>query len=624
MHTIKAILFSITGVILCILTCGRAFANEPEMNEQSAGMSVEAGVKALCNEPCLSESGEPADTASDFGAFAAWMKSHARTGGKLKLTGDLVVEGNWMFTGWYSDPLPICEIDAGDHTIYVGEGQSLTLNPYVSVSGLGGGNGIFHVEKGGRLELFSIAVNAADGYAVYQEEGSVFTYGSMHMPGTPDFSWEGGIHFAEKPVVSSQGTIKAPENIPVVVVQKGEQPDYGLLPTIDPVTWNYQGKEEKRDIPVLWDTKTQEEALACGERCVLTGSHGSEVVTFEAPVCIVAFQQEGCPVFLNGWVSRSLRGKILNVNLNFNLHDPDSGYRLEYSYDGREWEEIADADIHQDLTHVNFFWEPDMELETLYFSLTEQTEAGTKYSDIAVLDKSSSLLKGDALGGRGGETLPGDPDDATLPPAGTIEPSPDPTAPPGPAVTGPSPEIQAPVTPPASSVPPVSAVPPASPAPPVSAVPPVSPAPPVSAVPPVSSTPDASAEPNPTAAPEQPDADASPSIRKKKGEGKVGAAAWPSDKEEPEGTDDGGAVLDAADETTLRSAEPEDKRSPEESAQTSEKPDQHEGGREDETSGTVKRAVQVAAGSIAVLAILWGIPAFIRKRWRKLFHKRSS
>ena len=51
-------------------------------------------------------------------------------------------------------------------------------------------------------------------------------------------------------------------------------------------------------------------------------------------------------MFLNGWVSRSLRGKILNVNLNFNLHDPDSGYRLEYSYDGREWEEIADADIH--------------------------------------------------------------------------------------------------------------------------------------------------------------------------------------------------------------------------------------------------------------------------------------
>lgn len=370
---------------------------------------------------------EPATPASDkitsFAGLKEWLKSNRKTGGKAVLQNDLVVsrEENYTFSGWLNDPMMY--VDAGEHTIYV-EG-ALELNPYITVLGEGGENGIFHVKRDGILRLYDtsgqglLAVRSRNGYALYQEEGSILDIGTEEI--------HGEIRFAEKPVVwPSYNYSLTTDNInPILILPWEAQPDPSQFPETSPGYLSENGifyYNDELELGVTWDLDRFAEELESRTRFVLTGAYtDSNVECFRGPPSLqVVFQRENHPVFLKCLSSLNEQRKILTVNLYFMANQADVDYAMEYSWDNKNWivdEEEPDWDPQDG---VGYIWQTfeyeDEGSPPRYFSISATDQNGnTVYSDTVTLDEHGGISGLDNGGGRNGETSPEEPGD-TLPP----------------------------------------------------------------------------------------------------------------------------------------------------------------------------------------------------------------
>lgn len=97
---------------------------------------------------------QPADMVSTFSELTEWIDDHKKSGGTVRLENHIFLQAGERYIGknsWPGDPT--LYIDVGEYTIYVS--GHLELYPELNFSGVGGENGIFHVEPGGYLQLNS-------------------------------------------------------------------------------------------------------------------------------------------------------------------------------------------------------------------------------------------------------------------------------------------------------------------------------------------------------------------------------------------------------------------------------------------------------------------------------------
>lgn len=324
-----------------------------------------------------------------------WMNA----GGHIRVTDDLVIlEDDYCnIEPKTSADMPLV-VDLGIHTLYVeGEFQSSGNTKYI---GDGGKNGLIHIRTGGSANIRSAVfeVTGEDGYAIWQEEGSLFRYSSAE-------NTVGKVHFAQSPVAIPFSSISPDVATPVVVVHDGQTLE-DVLPKTDSVRLYWQGVmdqgtgDEDKLIPVEWDLKPYQAQLDAGERVLITGSY-TEAVAFEIPVCLVVFQNGNPATFLNVYGAQSYNGPVANVNVE--LAEPELGCRFEWSLDGGTWFSAKADLLPSDGTLLFTVSFPQVETASYPYYLSavvDYPDGRQGYSDVVVFTKSDRVC--DAGGNRGG------------------------------------------------------------------------------------------------------------------------------------------------------------------------------------------------------------------------------
>lgn len=346
------------------------------------------------------DSGKPGETNWTEVSSYAELKEQLETALKkelyLRLTCDITVEQGETLSLSSRVNVPIQQLDVGDFTISV-EG-SLILPYQLCVSGAGGEKGLFHVKEGGYLELFATILAPANGYAVRQEEGSIFRYYEAPELGRP---------FPQEEQLDLAGAVAWPDwaqygwkYLPAVIVHKGETLSEAL-PQTDAASVFSGGlyEPESRNLPVEWDLEAQAEQSEAQERFVVTGRY-PDISAFASPCCLVVFMKDNPAVFTN---LRSAGDETtLSVEGYLVPEDPSLNCWLEWSQDGESWSHIQeparwiiyDDKIHFGLDYTNISF-------PLYLTAAvEGSDGKVRYSDTLMVEKGGKFS--DHGGNRGG------------------------------------------------------------------------------------------------------------------------------------------------------------------------------------------------------------------------------
>lgn len=371
------------------------------------------------------DSVEPSLEVSTFEEFMSLLEEEQlfSDGKMIHVTNDLVVPPDGeIYTIWppNSTDTPIV-VDMEEHTLYV-EGclrvRKSASGAGITFTGQGGEKGLVRIKAGGEAHLSHANLLAAqDGYALWQEEGSLLQYESA-----ADAS--GLVHFAERPVAVPFSFISPQVGLPVAVVHDGQMPE-DVLPKEDSVRLYWQGvmdqgsDDEDKLIPVIWDLEQYQDELEARQRVVITGSY-PEATAFQVPKCLVVFQDSRPAVFLDCYGTESFNRLAASVNVE--LADPELGCRFEWSQDNETW---LPADARQiphwkGILNFSITFPQDISPTYPYYlsAVVDYPDGSTGYSDVIVIREASA--QSDSGGNRGGGT------DITNPPKPEPIPSPNP------------------------------------------------------------------------------------------------------------------------------------------------------------------------------------------------------
>lgn len=348
------------------------------------------------------DSGEPGESnwteVSSYAELKEQFKNPANFGKKLflRLTRDITVEQGETLSLSSRVNYPIQQLDVGNFTISV-EG-SLTLPYQLCVSGAGGEKGLFHVKKGGYLELFATILTPESGYAVRQEKGGLFRYYE---------ATELGRKFPPSEQLALAGPLAWPdwaqygwEYLPVVAVRDGDSLSE-VLPKTDKASvfsdGRYYPKEE--ELSVEWDIEAYAEQFEAQKRFVLTGRY-LDMPAFATPSCRVVFMRDNPVVFTNlrsagDETSFSVEGYLM-------LEDPTRNCWIEWSQDAESWSRVQEPSTwHPDGNEIYFWLDyTNIELPCYLSAAVEGADGKTYYSDTLMVDKGGKFS--DNGGNRGG------------------------------------------------------------------------------------------------------------------------------------------------------------------------------------------------------------------------------
>lgn len=373
---------------------------------------VSAASSPFASTPVSSaqELGPSTDQVATFDELKSWLNSHMSTGGTVSLIDDITVPADQYYTyinGRYRKEI---QINAGSHTIYI-QGY-LELWPFLSITGTGGSQGIFHILPGGRLDATSISIAAsqADAIAIVQEPGAILVRSDMGFEDYPPFSCQGQI-LASQQIVAEPNYTANPDQLPVVIVPAGKTFSPSMLPSTVDSSW-YDGTSQHSDpLPVIWDTQTFPHK---SERTLVSGCYSQDYLSFRNTTlsCLVVFAQENAPLFLNSYAS-TYRGSTTLFITAFSPIDGQAA--LQGSYDGETWELIEFDTFKNGSASWQIYFGVGSPVYQ-YFSIAQASSDGsTKYSDILELTEDSTFVASEIGGGRGGETPPNE-GETQLPP----------------------------------------------------------------------------------------------------------------------------------------------------------------------------------------------------------------
>jgi len=252
----------------------------------AAGLETEPDTEPEAeSEPEQASGTEPAagpESVSSGAELLQWMEAHKYTGGSVQLTGNIVLEESCMFVLAGSVPAERILVDTAGYTITVTGTAEFWSNSYLTFRGQAGGQGIFHVEKGGMLSLNGISVEnrQEEGssetvlpYALWQEEGAGLIVSDCQVTGK--------VHYADTPFVMYK-------NSTYVIVEKG-QTARDVLPAEMKCSVNYQGQvSNNQSVQVSWDLAGTEERQEKRLRFQVQGTF-AHAVSELPPVCAVAY-----------------------------------------------------------------------------------------------------------------------------------------------------------------------------------------------------------------------------------------------------------------------------------------------------------------------------------------------
>ncbi|MDC7287498.1 hypothetical protein NXH76_06775 [Blautia schinkii] len=324
-----------------------------------------------------------------------WLELHKRTGGIVKLTDNIVLNG-YNFFGHDRINLPSIFVETGRYTITVtGEAEFLS-DKHLIFQGQGNTNGILRVSKGGLLSLTGITVQSGQGqsvpqYALQQEEGAGLVVGNCEI--------SGNIRYADTPYVMYDNSVS-------VIVEKGQKA-VDLLPPEIKCNVNYQGGIRYNElIPVTWNLTGTEKYQEQRRRFYVQGSF-SDVAFMELPVCTVIYNDYPL-TFTNIKTQASASGHLFRIWYTKPEEYLPIEVSAEYSFNGKTWTlyDKFTAESPSDYVFMGFTSEQWDVIENPYIFLRLQWDNdGTLYYSNVLRFAAEDLKKGEDQGGtRGGGT----------------------------------------------------------------------------------------------------------------------------------------------------------------------------------------------------------------------------
>lgn len=299
---------------------------EAESGEElAAGTETEPGEELSADteaEPMTKDAAvlpEPKESISTGPALIAWLESHKNTGGMVKLTDHVVLDGDYSFYPYGAD-MPSLFVDTGEYTITVAGSVELTSDSHLVFSGQPDGRAVFYVAEKGLLSMQGITVESG-GCALWQEEGAGLVVSDCRI--------SGDVHYADKPfVMYFRDSVCA-------VVEKGQTVN-DALPTQMRCTVNRQGQlSHDEKIPVLWNLEGTDKQQAERRRFRLQGSF-LHAASAEPAVCTVVYNDY--PLTFTD-VQATARGCLYTFLGGFTVREEDLPFTVmaEYSFDGENW-----------------------------------------------------------------------------------------------------------------------------------------------------------------------------------------------------------------------------------------------------------------------------------------------
>lgn len=262
---------------------------------------------------------EPQESISTGPALIAWLESHKNTGGMVKLTDHVVLDGDYSFYPYGAD-MPSLFVDTGEYTITVAGAVELTSDSHLAFSGQPDGRAVFYVAEKGQLSMQGITVESG-GCALWQEEGAGLVVSDCRI--------SGDVHYADKPFVMYF------RDSVCVVVEKGQTVN-DALPTQMSCTVNRQGRlSHDEKIPVLWELEGTDKQQTERRRFRLQGSF-LHAASAEPAVCTVVYNDY--PLTFTD-VQATARGCLYTFLGGFTVREEDLPFTVmaEYSFDGENW-----------------------------------------------------------------------------------------------------------------------------------------------------------------------------------------------------------------------------------------------------------------------------------------------
>ncbi|MBD5522301.1 MAG: hypothetical protein HDR03_13945 [Lachnospiraceae bacterium] len=305
---------------------------EPELEQSSEPEAEPTTESAIVSE-------QAPDYISTGPALIEWLESHKNTGGSVKLTDNVILDGYYAFCPGGIN-LPPVFVDTDKYTITIAGEIELLSDDHLTFSGQPDGKGIFYVAPKGLLFLSGVAVESGQ-CAIWQEEGAGLVFEDCHI--------SGDIHYADTPFVMYEKSICA-------VVEKGQTLN-DALPTQLICKVNSHGDVSYNPMPVSWSLegteKQQEERL----RFQIQGSF----------VNAASYKELFCTVVYNDY---PLTFTDMKASLSYNVYLFLGGYtkpeeRLpitvisEYSFDGENWLMYEEKVV----SNVNAYFELCLESE---------------------------------------------------------------------------------------------------------------------------------------------------------------------------------------------------------------------------------------------------------------------
>ncbi len=329
------------------------------------------------------------DSVSTGDALIEWLESHKNTGGSVKLTDHVTLNGIYSICP-DGMRMPDVTVDTGQYTITIaGEIEFLSDDHFI-FTGQPEDGSIFYVAHQGSLSMSGVVVESGQ-CALWQEEGAGLIIDNCRI--------SGDIHYADTPFVMDYYSV-------CVVVEKNQTLQDVLPSSIDCIVNRRGGTGGYEPVPVSWNLAGTEKQQEQRRRLLLQGSF-VQAASAEAVLCTAAYNDypltitevrattTGSMYMFQGFYTKPEEALPITV-------------MAEYSFDGVNWY----MDEEKSVTHVDDTFliafpakQCDMEADPHIYIRLRGDDNGIEYLSNVLRYTADNLDYAEDIGGsRGGGT----------------------------------------------------------------------------------------------------------------------------------------------------------------------------------------------------------------------------
>lgn len=259
-----------------------------------------------------------ADLVSTGAELINWLETHKNTGGTVRLTDNIVLDGYYVFCPDTVN-MPALFVDADCYTITVTGEVTFMSDAHLTFYGQAQEKGIFQVAKGGLLSLENIAVEGGQN-ALWQEEGAGMVVANCRVAGN--------VHYADMLFVITAKT-------DCVLVEKGQTAG-DVLPAQIKCSVNRQGEVRYNELlPVSWNL---EEGKTQQKKRLRFEAQGAflDAASKEPLSCTVAYHDYPL-TFLDVKAIQNETQYLFRGGYAKPVEELPIQVASEYSFDGKNW-----------------------------------------------------------------------------------------------------------------------------------------------------------------------------------------------------------------------------------------------------------------------------------------------